>query len=53
LGVRIRYVERQKRGPEGQENEWKSIAAGGMRVGVISRKSQRSGMGEGGSQEAT
>jgi hypothetical protein len=27
-GGRIRYEEIQKRGPKGQENEWKSAAAG-------------------------
>jgi hypothetical protein len=27
IGGRIRYGERQERGPEGQENEWKYAAA--------------------------
>jgi hypothetical protein len=27
-GVRIRYGERQERGPENQENEWNSAVAG-------------------------
>jgi hypothetical protein len=56
---RIRYGNRQERGPEGQENEWKYLAAWGGRVGGGEvgdgragwgggkpGKSQRPGMGE-------
>jgi hypothetical protein len=28
-GCRIRYRRRQKRGPKGQENEWKYAGSGG------------------------
>jgi hypothetical protein len=42
-------MDRQERGPEGQETEWKS-AASGVRMSCeerrISRKSQRPGIGE-------
>ena len=39
--VRIRHWERYDGGPEGQENEWKSVAAGNRGVGDahISRES--------------
>jgi hypothetical protein len=38
------YGEKQERGSEGQENEWKSATARGRGIGEISGKPQRPGM---------
>ena len=35
IGSRIRCGERQERGPEGQEKEWKSVAIGGEGRGYL------------------
>jgi hypothetical protein len=39
-------VGRDRRDPESQENEWKSVAVKSWEVGEIFRKSQRHEMGE-------
>jgi hypothetical protein len=43
-GSRITYEGRQKRKPEGQENEWKYAAVCGWGPGETFRKSQRPGL---------
>lgn len=44
-GGRIGYGERQERGPEGQENKWKSAANGVRSWGVSQGHTKNLGLG--------